>query len=139
MRKDLKINIGKNTYITLSEIERGIDNCMSEGLFLPGKICRKMGWHQDSLRNCLFHAGQYSIGQYVMKKRLSLLTNMVQDESISLQEAANVVGMSVAAVTRFTRKHTGKSFMEQRRELQQRNANNSAVNRNRWDNRPSFQ
>ena len=132
MRSDLKINIGKNTYITLGEIEKGIDNCMSEGLFLPGKICKKMGWHQDSLRNCLFHAGQYSIGQYVLKKRLSLLTNMVQDESISLQEAANVVGMSVAAVTRFTRKHTGKSFMEQRRELQQRNANHSAANHSHW-------
>jgi len=139
MISELKINIGKNTYITLDEIEQGIDYCMAEGLFLPGKICKKMGWHQDSLRNCLFHAGQHSIGKYVLKRRLSILTDMIEDDSTSLQEAANVVGMSVAAVTRFTRKHTGKSFMEQRSELQQRNANHSAANHSHWDNRPSCQ
>lgn len=137
MRSELKINIGKNTYITLGEIEQGIEKCMSEGLYLPGKICKKMGWHQDSLRNCLFHFGQLSIGQYVMKKRLSLLADMAQDESISLQEAAEIVGMSVAVVNRVTRRNTGKSFMEHRREFQQRNASHSATTNGHWHHHSS--
>lgn len=137
MRGNLSVNIGKNRHVSLSDIERGIDHCMSEGLFLPSEICQKMGWCQDSVRNCLFHFGQHTIGQYVLAKRLSLLSDMAKDESITLKEAADIVGMRIAEVTRITRIHTGKSFMEQRREFQQRNANHSPVTHRHWHHHSS--
>lgn len=133
----ISIKVSESTFISLSELHQAIDDCMDDGIFMPAHICQEMGWVYSITRNSLSYKGQHTMSKYILGERLYRLHMMAVEGILSLTEASQLVGMRPCEVTRITRIHTGKSFMEQRREFQQRNANHSPVTHRRWHHHSS--